>query len=101
MVGIPNQSQEPKGGLLDRFSLSALINRAPVPDHLAGVAKTEIPKTPEPVVATVPESLPDSRSLRAPTAENVLDTAVDSREGIACLACYLSTHNEGISTTFF
>ncbi|CAK9309832.1 unnamed protein product [Citrullus colocynthis] len=80
VVGIP-YSLESKGGLLDRFRLPALFNKAPVPDQSAAVAKTEIPKTPEPVGATVPDSSPVSPSLGAPTAaERVTDSAVGSRE---------------------
>lgn len=80
VVGIP-YSLESKGGLLDRFRLPALFNKAPVPDQSAAVAETEIPKTPEPVGATVPDSSPVSPSLGAPTAaERVTDSAVGSRE---------------------
>lgn len=90
VVGIP-YSLESKGGLLDRFRLPALFNKAPVPDQSAAVAKTEIPKTPEPVGATVPDSSPVSPSLGAPTAaERVTDSAVGSREGIVSLGCCLS-----------
>lgn len=85
MVGIPYPSPEPKRGLVDR--LSTLINKAPVPDQSAGVAKTEIPKTPEPVDATVPDSSIFSTSLGAPTAERIPDSEVSSREGIFSLGC--------------
>ncbi|XP_011659199.1 uncharacterized protein LOC101210214 isoform X2 [Cucumis sativus] len=82
VVGIPYPSLESKGGLLDRFRLPAFFNKTPVPDQSAAVAKTEIPKTPEFVEATEPDSSPFSPSLEAPTTvERATDTAVGSREG--------------------
>lgn len=102
VVGIPYPSLESKGGLLDRLRLPAFFNKAPVPDQSAALAKTEIPKAPEPVEATVPDSSPVSASLEAPTTvERATDTAVGSHEGIVRLGCYLSTHTGRISTTFF
>ncbi|XP_008458056.2 uncharacterized protein LOC103497596 isoform X1 [Cucumis melo] len=81
VVGIPYPSLESKGGLLDRFRLPAFFNKAPVPDQSAALAKTEIPKAPEPVEATVPDSSPVSASLEAPTTvERATDTAVGSHE---------------------
>lgn len=102
VVGIPYPSLESKGGLLDRFRLPAFFNKTPVPDQSAAVAKTEIPKTPEFVEATEPDSSPFSPSLEAPTTvERATDTAVGSREGIVRLGCYLSTHTGRIRTTCF
>ncbi|XP_022953307.1 uncharacterized protein LOC111455896 isoform X1 [Cucurbita moschata] len=81
VIGIPYTSSEPKRGLLDRFRLPLLLNKISVPDQSAAVAKTEIPKTPEPVEeATVLDSSPVSHSVGAPAAERVLDSAVGSRE---------------------
>lgn len=95
MIGIPYPPSEPKRGLLDRFRLPLLLNKISVPDQSAAVAKTEIPKTPEPVEeATVLDSSPVSPSVGAPAAERVPDSAVGSREGILSLGCYLSSHTE-------